>query len=576
MSPAKAWEDLRALESSPEYIDLRAREFPYRDIALAVVELRGRLGITQTQLANAVGTQQSVISRLESGRHPVEVKLLTRIAEAFGVPLAVAFGIAPASEPLEHREQPAASGDPLLDAFNAANTSRDFRAAHAAALKIAKEPTTARRQVALALHSYNQGDYAEAERWAREAVAGDLPPASGDVASLVLARSLVNLDRAGEALQILDAVGDGSSLGWVVAAARADAYVELHDADRALAESERALAAAGDEPEARYLAARTAWHADRIWDALEQVSVFRAVAPGSLDGMLLHGSILGFLASRSDDTDAYRSALAVFEEALPTGDCEAQRLYATTAARLGEWKRAFDTAAKFLKNRGEDGSGHCQHTEKGGDHRHYVYEHILPDAFSALGEEDPQAIEKAAAFAEKRFGPQEFLVTQRALARALQGDLAGTFKVVGRTRATLADASPDVQIAVAAAYYTRNEFGAAFDILRRVKDSLTSPDLLLRLAECAAAAGELGAARETLEELAKRDDPPGQVARVALSVSRAERAAAKAAAGRPEIDLRWFGPTTADDSTPRHSLWEGRHQRTTRMVDELPRRSLLN
>lgn len=87
MTASRAWQKLHELEASAEFLELRAREFPYRSVALSVVDLRGRLGLTQRQLAGRVGTTQSVISRLESGRHPVEVTLLARIAEAFDEPL---------------------------------------------------------------------------------------------------------------------------------------------------------------------------------------------------------------------------------------------------------------------------------------------------------------------------------------------------------------------------------------------------------------------------------------------------------------------------------------------------------
>jgi transcriptional regulator with XRE-family HTH domain len=577
MASTKAWDRLRAIETSPEYLDVRAEEFPYRDIALAVLDVRGRLGLTQKQLAERVGTSQPVIARLESGRHPVEVTLLVRIAEALGTPIDLRFGAADAEPTTASLDPDAArSGDDLLDRFNAANMARDWAAAHAAAAEIACDVSTPRRRVAMALDAYNRSDYAAARTWAEEALARALPPASADAARLVLGRALVNLERPKDAIKVLSLIANGSAWGWVVPAARADAYVELHNADRALAESAAALGLAGGEPEARFLAARTAWHADRIWEALEHVTIFRTANPDSLDGKLLHGSILGFLASRTSDEAGYRAALSVFELALPSGDCEALRLYALTAARLGDWKRAFATAARLLKHKGDDGAGHCQHSEDEGGHEHWVTAHIVPDAFRAIGEQDGAAILRASADAEHRFGPTPFLAAQRALVAALKGDLAGTLAALGRTSSEVAGAPTEEQVAVAAAHYMRRDFAAAYDILSRVKDDLSRPDGLLRLAECAAAVGELGAARAALEELARADDGGGQVARVSLAVVRAERAAAKAAATKEGIDVRWFGVTGPEDDAPRHSTWEGRHQRTTRMVDQLPNKVHLN
>lgn len=59
-------------------------EFPYSEVADAVIGLRSRLRLSQEELAAKVGTTQSVISRLESGKHPVSIAMLNRIARATG------------------------------------------------------------------------------------------------------------------------------------------------------------------------------------------------------------------------------------------------------------------------------------------------------------------------------------------------------------------------------------------------------------------------------------------------------------------------------------------------------------
>lgn len=79
------WRDLKSeWEKDPQYRRAMQEEFPYREVADAVIGLRARLGLTQEELARRVGTTQSVIARLESGKHPVEVKMLYRIARAVG------------------------------------------------------------------------------------------------------------------------------------------------------------------------------------------------------------------------------------------------------------------------------------------------------------------------------------------------------------------------------------------------------------------------------------------------------------------------------------------------------------
>ena len=79
------WRDLaRQLEEQPGFRAAYDEQFPYANVALAVVALRARHELTQRHLAERVGTPQPVIARLESGRHPVETKLLSRIAAAVG------------------------------------------------------------------------------------------------------------------------------------------------------------------------------------------------------------------------------------------------------------------------------------------------------------------------------------------------------------------------------------------------------------------------------------------------------------------------------------------------------------
>lgn len=79
------WKELRTeWHADPAHEDAMRREFPYREVADAIIGLRARLGLTQEQFARQVGTTQSVIARLESGKHAVTVRMLYRIAAAFG------------------------------------------------------------------------------------------------------------------------------------------------------------------------------------------------------------------------------------------------------------------------------------------------------------------------------------------------------------------------------------------------------------------------------------------------------------------------------------------------------------
>lgn len=87
------WRDLaNELDARPGCREAYEEQFPYANVALAVVDLRARHDLTQRALAERVGTPQPVIARLESGRHPVEIKLLSRIATAVGESWTITFG----------------------------------------------------------------------------------------------------------------------------------------------------------------------------------------------------------------------------------------------------------------------------------------------------------------------------------------------------------------------------------------------------------------------------------------------------------------------------------------------------
>ncbi len=57
----------------------------------AVIEARMRKGVTQEELAEKIGTKQSVISRLESGRANPSVNFLKKLAQALNSHLEIKF-----------------------------------------------------------------------------------------------------------------------------------------------------------------------------------------------------------------------------------------------------------------------------------------------------------------------------------------------------------------------------------------------------------------------------------------------------------------------------------------------------
>ena len=57
----------------------------------AVIDARAKTGVTQKELARRIGTKQSVISRLESGRANPSVAFLKKFAKALNARLEVRF-----------------------------------------------------------------------------------------------------------------------------------------------------------------------------------------------------------------------------------------------------------------------------------------------------------------------------------------------------------------------------------------------------------------------------------------------------------------------------------------------------
>ncbi len=60
-------------------------------IARAIIDARKQAKLTQGDLATRMGTTQSAIARMESGRQMPSTKTLMKVAEATGTDLLVAF-----------------------------------------------------------------------------------------------------------------------------------------------------------------------------------------------------------------------------------------------------------------------------------------------------------------------------------------------------------------------------------------------------------------------------------------------------------------------------------------------------
>jgi len=102
------WEDLkRKLMKNPEFRREWEASEPEYQLARELIIRRMQKGLSQSQLANKIGTKQPVISRLESGNARPSLTLLDRVAEALDARVVVRL------EPItKRRARPAAKKRP--------------------------------------------------------------------------------------------------------------------------------------------------------------------------------------------------------------------------------------------------------------------------------------------------------------------------------------------------------------------------------------------------------------------------------------------------------------------------------
>lgn len=91
---AGAAHSIRAVPDDPLEAATRPWECPgnQRDVASFIRRARETCGLTQRQLAERLGSTQSVVARWETGDHEITMKALTRIADALEVEILVSFG----------------------------------------------------------------------------------------------------------------------------------------------------------------------------------------------------------------------------------------------------------------------------------------------------------------------------------------------------------------------------------------------------------------------------------------------------------------------------------------------------
>ena len=92
----------RRARASKEYRDEQARLAPYEAIARLVIKRRQELGLSQQQVAERMGTSNTAISRIESGRFGTRPETLARLAKALEMNYVHGFETGPPQKPKRH------------------------------------------------------------------------------------------------------------------------------------------------------------------------------------------------------------------------------------------------------------------------------------------------------------------------------------------------------------------------------------------------------------------------------------------------------------------------------------------
>jgi len=75
----------------PEFKKLYDEYGRQLDLAYKILQLRKAKKMSQSELAEKIGTTQSNIARIESGRQNFTISLLNKVAEALGSSLKISF-----------------------------------------------------------------------------------------------------------------------------------------------------------------------------------------------------------------------------------------------------------------------------------------------------------------------------------------------------------------------------------------------------------------------------------------------------------------------------------------------------
>lgn len=89
----------RKRAGSEGYREAHDRLRAFEELARLVIVRRARLGVSQREVAERMGTASSVVSRIESGQHRISISTLRRVAEALDGHAVVGFDFGTESRP---------------------------------------------------------------------------------------------------------------------------------------------------------------------------------------------------------------------------------------------------------------------------------------------------------------------------------------------------------------------------------------------------------------------------------------------------------------------------------------------
>jgi excisionase family DNA binding protein len=395
--------------------------------------------------------------------------------------------------------------DELLAAFNEANTQQNWPRARELAQLLAERPATGRRCLAVALDSFNRGDHEAALRWVAAARERGLEGRARATAAITASASLVQLRRGHEALEELAGVEAPPDLRVPLAGARVDALLEVGNVAEARATAETAVDELPGEPAPRLFAARVEFHAHQPVKALQHVAVFRHHRPADLEGLMLHGSILGSLGDQLGNAVLYEEALALFRKARPAEGPRAVTKIGLCLTRLGRWRPAL-RIARALRSHGELEGAEAL---------------VRAGLQAAESTGDTNELARAVAYAEAQNGAAPWIALHRAYVLGLQGNWLAASRLIDATPVDDRHSDIELQLLRATAMAVANRVSDARQIVVRLPlegTPLRHLSDLLRVRLLVDAQGamdemqRLDDLRETLRSLADDGGPVGVLA----------------------------------------------------------------